>query len=206
MGSKESEKSEVPHEDSPMVSSGPYPGLPSFITSCSILFASTAIALLLPNFDGRLMSIAPLASSSNHSLENITLPSTIDPITCIEKPKLYHIDPGICANVFGALANTPTARDVKRYDRGTTSIGWDPCFMELKRARGETTLELRMVDILDAANAILVTCEKHQGAGWAHLLTDGHWYLFLHGCDQRRRPLCLMPTSRWLAWVHRNTR
>lgn len=119
----------------------------------------------------------------------------IDAITCLDKPKFFHISPATCTAVFGALVTAPAAQTPKWYHRPKTEFGWSPCHLELRKARGYTSLEITIVELVNAAHTVLTTCEQHQGAGWASLIPEAPWYVLVYGNLRSSSPITLLGTS-----------
>lgn len=67
------------------------------------------------------------------------------------------------------------------YPGPTTQFGGSPCYIQLKRAWGETVMRLSMEDVVLAANDVLEQCERYQGAGWAQFFPRLPWYLLVYG-------------------------
>ena len=152
-----------------------------------VLHVFTATALV-PSISNVIRLHLPYNRTSNSSSQLVAPiaprplpPHEIDAINCIKRPKMIHIDPEICVEVFGALVTSPTAKEPKRYSKGTTSFGWSPCHLDLKKARGGSTIELTLEHIVNAANAVLIDCAQDQGAGWVHLYAEIPWYILVYG-------------------------
>ena len=164
---------------------------------CMVLHLFTATALVPPTSNVIRLHL-PYNRTSNSSSQLVgpipprpVPPHEIDAVTCIKRPKMTHINPETCTQVFGALATAPTAKELKRYSRGTTSLGWSPCHLDLKKARGGSAIELTLEHIVNAANAVLIDCARDQGAGWVHLYADVPWYILVYGDLRSETPMPL---------------
>ena len=142
-----------------------------------------------------------LLQASGSLTHNITRPFGKEWITCLDKPKFHPLHTSTCSNVFGALVHAPTAEVPKWYNDASKDFGWAPCHVQLKRARGTSLIELRIVDIVNTATAVVEACESHQGAGWAQLFPEGHWYLLVYGDVRSESPLELPKSNDTLAEV-----
>ena len=161
--------------------------LPPF---CMVLHFFMATALVPPTSNIIRLHI-PYNRTSNPISPPPLPPHEIEPVTCIKRPKMTHLDPETCTQVFGALITAPTAKEPKRYSKGTTSFGWSPCHLDLKKARGGSAIELTMEHIVNAANAVLIGCEKNQGAGWVQLYSELPWYILVYGDLRSKTPMPL---------------
>ena len=126
-----------------------------------------------------LTTIPPLRPKpSRHNATSLRDPYPVD---CIRKPRLYHLNIGLCKPITDRLLAEPHADEQKRFFESTTQLGESPCYIELKRASGGTVLELTAQELVLAVQGVLAHCDKYKGAGWAQVLPEIPWYDQVYG-------------------------
>ena len=152
------------------------------IVGCSLVFVYLFPAILsLPSLRPDFLSLtAPSTLQLNTTHHNVTrlLGDTLD---CIRKPRMFPIDVHICRPIMERLLQLPNPEVDRIYPGSTTQLGGTPCYVQLKRAWGDTVMRLSMEDVVLAANDILERCDRYQGAGWAQFFPKLPWYLLVYG-------------------------
>ena len=167
----------------------------NFAMSQSFHFCSLFLILLIPtilSLPSTKPGLTTIKTSSipiwNSSLLNSTRLWDDQPILCLEKPRMHHIDTDICRAVTNKLLARPDAQKMKDYQDSTTDFGESPCHIVLKRSFGHDVMQLTVKEIVLTVNTILGYCNKYQGAGWAQFHPTVPWYILVYG-DPRVRTL-----------------
>ena len=132
-------------------------------------------------------SLPPVRKPTSYSTITLDLPynntwqPAHEPITCIKKPKMLPIDQLVCKPILDRLTAGPGAEEYQDYYDSSTQISNLPCCIELKRSYGATSFTISNSEIEKAASAVMVQCEKFQGAGWLQFIPDMPWYLLVYG-------------------------
>ena len=154
------------------------------IVECSLILVYLIPAILsLPSIRPNSLS---LTAPSNLNLDLNTTHHNItrlrrDPLDCIKKPRMYHIDIHICKPIMDRLLRLPNPEVDRVYPASTTQLGGSPCYIQLKRSWGKTSMQLSMEELVLTANDVLEQCAKYQGAGWAQFFPTLPWYLLVYG-------------------------
>lgn len=151
------------------------------IVRCFLIFVYLIPAILsLPSVRPNFLSLTAPSNLLNTTHHNITRVRA-DSQDCLRKPRMFHIDVHICQPVMERLLRLPEP-DVERiYPAATTQLGGSPCYIQLKRAWGDSVMQLSIQDVVLAANDVLEQCAKYQGAGWAQFFPRLPWYLLVYG-------------------------
>lgn len=149
---------------------------------CSLVFVYIIPAILsLPSLRPDFLSLtAPSTLQLNTTHHNVTR-LLGDSLDCIRKPRMFPIDKNICKPIMDRLLRSPDPGMDRIYPSSTTQLGGTPCYLQLKRAWGESVMRLSMEELVLAANDVLERCDRFQGAGWVQFFPHLPWYLLVYG-------------------------
>ena len=121
-----------------------------------------------------------LLSKPLNLLNSVTPPT--EPINCIRKPHLRHVNAIICAPALALLIHNPPESLIhKQYTAPVTVFGSSPCHIELRNSEKGSRISITEEQVGNAALAVLQKCEEVMGAGWGQFESQSGWYIFVYG-------------------------